>query len=296
MNSIRLKYFIVVNQTESIRKAAEILHISPAALSKSIKQLESETGTTLLVPSGRGIIITPAGRELARQAQPLLNELENLKKRIRDKTKINPDNEKIIRIGAFEVFTTHFLHKLLDAVPEHSQLILYKFTPGEIEKNLLEHKIDYGITYLPAPTSGILHRQIAQTEMCIFGKGKIYADMPWKQMPFAVPVQPPVGLPDKVQSLDGWPDGKIDRMIKYKVTVMESALELCRQGKAVIYLPSFVVNLHNKSVKPEFMLDQLPFPKGMSAQKHAVYVARRKTDVSDQVYSRIVQVIRGISK
>ncbi len=112
MDSNRLRYFLVVTETESLRKAAEALHISAGALSKAIKQLEYETGTTLLVPAGRGIVITEDGRELARRGQPLIEGLNRLKNELKEKQKSSDNHSKPIRMGSFEVFTTHFLSKL----------------------------------------------------------------------------------------------------------------------------------------------------------------------------------------
>jgi DNA-binding transcriptional LysR family regulator len=40
MDTNRLRYFLVVCETGSVRKAADLLHVSPAALSKAIKILE----------------------------------------------------------------------------------------------------------------------------------------------------------------------------------------------------------------------------------------------------------------
>lgn len=54
---------------------------------------------------------------------------------------------------------------------------------------------------------------------------------------FVVPIHPAEGTPSKVIGPDGWPDHLIERQIKYRVTMMESAMELCREGHAVAYLP-----------------------------------------------------------
>lgn len=292
MNNNRLRYFIVVNETESIRKAAETLHISPAALSKAIKQLEIEMGVTLLIPAGRGIMITDAGRHLAQQAEPLIAALERLKKDVKDKNKSHL--HKPIRIGSFEVFTTHFLTNLIDSLPEKNDLFLHEFMPGEMEKNLVEHNIDYGITYLPIPTAGIAHLQITHVDMQIFGRKKHFEHIPFAGLPFVIPVQPLLGSPNKVQGLDGWPDGCIERLVKYRVATMESALQLCRQGKAVAYLPSFVVNLHNQTVKPEYNLQSIPFSTMLPTQKQAVYLIKRKSEPNDIIFKKITQALRTI--
>src|SRR5438128_6994027 len=74
MNLNRLRYFVTVVETGSIRKAAELLHLTPAALSKAIDQLARETGVELVVPDGRGIQPTVRGRAIAQHARRVLDE------------------------------------------------------------------------------------------------------------------------------------------------------------------------------------------------------------------------------
>jgi DNA-binding transcriptional LysR family regulator len=294
MDSNRLRYFLVVAETESLRKAAEALHISAGALSKAIKQLEYETGITLLVPAGRGIVITKDGRELARRGQPLLEGLDRLKNELKEKQQSSGNNTRPIRIGSFEVFTTHFLSGLMEYIPANKDLLLREVIPGEMEQSLLADEIDYGITYMPIPTAGISHQQISFVAMSIFGQADIFEHVPFSKLPFVIPVLPLSGSPNRVQGLDGWPDGQVERLIRYRVTMMESALELCRQGKAVAYLPGFVVSLHNNTVKSTYNLQAIPFPESMLPQKQAVYLARRKADPDDNVCKKIIYAMRMI--
>jgi len=291
MDSNRLRYFLVVAKTESLRKAAETLHISAGALSKAIKQLEHEMATTLFVPVGRGIMITEDGRELARRSQPLLEGLTQLKSEFKEKRRSIAREAKPIRLGSFEVFTTHFLGELINFLPDNKDLLLHELIPGQLEQNLLNNEVDYGITYIPVPTAGISHQQISFVEMGIFGRASVFQQTPFARLPFVIPILPLTGSPTKVQGLDGWPDGRVERLIKYRVTMMESALELCRRGKAVAYLPSFVVKLHNNTVKPCYHLQAIALPEPMLPQKQAIYLAKRKADPDDLISLSIIQAI-----
>jgi len=295
MNSQRLKYFLIVCETESIRKAAEVLNITPAALSKAIKQLEFEIGTILLVPAGRGIFITEDGRELARRAQPLIEDLEKLKIALKEKRKPKAIKAKPIRIGSFEIFTTHCLGNLISAFNDASELILHELIPGDIEKSLLDYKVDYGITYIPIPTAGIIYKSVSFFEMKIYGLAGIFDKIPFSQLPFVIPLQTFLNSPGNSKGLDGWPETQVDRLTKYKVEMMESALELCRQGKAVAYLPSFVIKQHNKTVKDAYSLHPIAFPAAMKHEKYTIYIAKRKTDPDDQSFIKIAASLRNIS-
>ncbi len=292
MDSNRLRYFLAVNETGSIRKAAEILRISPAALSKAIKLFESELNLTLITPSGRGVIVTREGKELARLGKPLLDTLRALPKEIRGKK--DSQTTHPIRIGSFEIFTTHFLRGLVPTLGTLSSISLHEVIPGEMEKALLMDEVDYGITYIPIPTAGIVHQRVTQIEMGIFGLKDKFASHEFRNLPFVIPIHPILRSPNKVQGLDGWPDDKIYRLVKYRVTLMESALELCRMGLAVTYIPSFVARLHNETVKSSFALTPLKPPKGFTTQRAPVFLARRKNDPETDIFRKIAKVLRGV--
>src|SRR5271168_2893292 len=98
MDTDRLRYFCTVAQTAHIHRAAELLGISPAALSKSIKQLESELGLRLLASSGRGIAITDDGKSFAARAERWLADWDLLVASSQTKAR----ETRTLRIGAFE--------------------------------------------------------------------------------------------------------------------------------------------------------------------------------------------------
>ncbi|WP_153072177.1 LysR family transcriptional regulator, partial [Escherichia coli] len=59
---LTMRAFRRVVERNSFYKAAEDLAITPAALSKQIKQLESRLGTLLLVRTTRSMSLTEAGQ------------------------------------------------------------------------------------------------------------------------------------------------------------------------------------------------------------------------------------------
>src|SRR6185437_3317213 len=154
--------------------------------------------------------------------------------------------------------------------------------------------IDFGITYFPVSMSGIDHKKIAYTDMAIFRKKNTFDKITFTDLPFVVPTQPLIGAPNKLQGLDGWPESASNRFIKYRVAMMESALELCRQGKAAAYLPTFIGYLHNKTVKSTYQLQTISFPKEMPLQKRAIYIAKRKANPKNTLFEKIAEAIRYV--
>lgn len=273
MDLNRLRYFAVVAETGTIRQAAALLHISPTALSKAVKVLERELGVPLLQPRGRGIALTDEGRLLARRAGPVLADLASLPAEL---TTLRPRGPRI-RYASHEVFGTYFTRPLLDAAPDDATIEHRYVPPGAIERAVLEAQSDIGITYIPMPTDGVEHVHVADLDMGIWGVPEL-VDTPFEQLGFAAPVHGTIGSAIRPQSLDGWPDDRVPRTIRHRITTTESALELCRQGRAVAVFPTFVVELHNQTRTNEQRLVRLTDPPQLERTPQAVYLATRVGD------------------
>ena len=290
METDRLRYFIAIAQTESVRKAAELLNVSPSALSKTLRHLEDELEIKLTSPLGRGIVLTPEGRRLAQDAEKIIENLDQLKTTIRsdsEKKKKNP-----LRIATFEVFSTYFLSSLNDVGYKDRGLVLHEVVPGELERAVEQNQVDLGITYLPLPHPNVEHIKIMSIEMGVYRKKGTFEKLKQQEMPFVVPVLPLSGSPSRVRGLDGWPESAYDRKVLFEVTLMESALELCRQGRCVGYFPLFIIEQHNKKYKEEFNLVRHPSPFPGRKCYSDVYLVKRKDSVEDQNAKLVARLIR----
>lgn len=77
MDLNKLRYFLVVAETEHVTQAANMLGISQPALTRAIHRLEEELGVTLVAGEGRNIRLTEEGlflKEHAAQAMRTLDE------------------------------------------------------------------------------------------------------------------------------------------------------------------------------------------------------------------------------
>ncbi|MEO7009916.1 MAG: LysR substrate-binding domain-containing protein, partial [Caldimonas sp.] len=64
MNLTQLTYFIRVAEMGSFSKAALVLDVAQPALSRQVRLLETDLRTTLLHRTGRGVVLTDAGKRL----------------------------------------------------------------------------------------------------------------------------------------------------------------------------------------------------------------------------------------
>lgn len=76
MDIRRLKSFIVIVDSGSITRAADILHVAQPALSQQLAALEDHFGQKLLIRSQQGVTMTDAGRAVYRHAQIILRQMD----------------------------------------------------------------------------------------------------------------------------------------------------------------------------------------------------------------------------
>jgi|TARA_R110001599_G_scaffold337213_3_gene555433 DNA-binding transcriptional LysR family regulator len=76
------KYFLTVSETGSVRKAADILHVSASAISRQIINLEHSFGSKLLDRNPSGIQLTVEGKILESHMRKTIREMEIAKSRI----------------------------------------------------------------------------------------------------------------------------------------------------------------------------------------------------------------------
>ncbi len=69
--------FVSASDLQSFARASEALHVSPAAVSFQIKQIEDATGFVLFERVGRNVILTDAGHTLLVFAKAVLQALED---------------------------------------------------------------------------------------------------------------------------------------------------------------------------------------------------------------------------
>lgn len=294
MDITKLSYFCKIVECGSYKQASQELHISQPALSKSIKLLEEEIETKLIIPSGRGIEITQSGLVLAGKAQNIIDQYQNFVATIKGDL---PHRQKSLRIGSFEVFSTHFLGRIFKDEFLNRTIEIFEFSPGQLEQAIIDHVIDIGITYHPIAKNELDLLKIKDIEMGIFGL-KQFKKKPLEQLPFVAPLALPSSTPTRVRGLDGWPDQAINRKICFRVQLLETAMELCRQGSAVGYFPKFLIELHNKKHRKEFQLETISpkftqnQKKLLNSSKQAIYLIKRKNMEESSDIKKLAKWIR----
>lgn len=102
----------------NLAEAAKRLHLSRAAVSKAIKELERSLGQVLFERSRQGMQPTAAGLRVAKHARLLVNELRHLTEEVASE---GPSGASLLRIGMPPFVAEHVapavLRRLRDAAP-----------------------------------------------------------------------------------------------------------------------------------------------------------------------------------
>ncbi len=274
MEITRLRYFCAIVETGSVRRAAELLHVSPGALSKALAQVEELAGVPLFARVGRAIALTDAGRAFHGRAAKVIEAygaLANAAARPRTA------HDDLLRVGSFEVFTTHLLGHVIARERTSAPVTAHELVPERMEEAILKDEVDFGLTYAPVAMAGIEFLPLGELVMGIFGQ-ETFRKAPFEELAFAVPITPIGGHVAGMQSLDGWPNDAPPRTIRYRFELLESALVLAREGRAVVHCPSFVVKLSNRHAAVDARLVPLPLPGKMTPVRAPVYLVKRASE------------------
>src|SRR5437868_12002053 len=74
MDIRQLKAFVAIAESGTFTAGAVRVHVTQAAISMQIRQLENETGAQLFVRAPRRVILTEAGEKLLERAYAILRE------------------------------------------------------------------------------------------------------------------------------------------------------------------------------------------------------------------------------
>ena len=153
MDSANLQAFVKIAETGSFSLAANELFITQPAISKRIKQLESQLGSQLIDRIGKHSQLTQTGKVLLPKARQILQDIDSVKQQISDLAG-NP-------MGSLSMATSHHigLHRLPPVLREFNQRfgaveLDLNFMDSEQACRLIEHnELELAVVTLPFKSS-----------------------------------------------------------------------------------------------------------------------------------------------
>lgn len=145
----QLKLFSEVAKHKSITKAAEAMHLSQPALSKSIMALEEELGMTLIIRTNKTSDLTDAGKVVLDYAQKMNGLLDEMKTTLNDMTNLTRGQ---INIGLPPFIGSLFFPRVM-AKFHHTypniELNITEYGGARVVKSVEEGEFELGVAVLP---------------------------------------------------------------------------------------------------------------------------------------------------
>lgn len=149
MNLRDLHYLVALAEHRHFGHAAEACFVSQPTLSTQIRKLEDELGVALVERAPRKVLLTEAGREIARRARQVLAEVDEIKT-IAQRTR-DPQAGRL-RLGIFPTLGPYLLPLLVPLARERFprlELLLFEEKTEHVLRMLREGALDAGILALP---------------------------------------------------------------------------------------------------------------------------------------------------
>lgn len=234
-----LPAFRVVAETEHLPSAARTLHVTPSALSRTIRLLEDDLGQRLFEREGRRIRLNPAGEDLLHAVRDAMRLVHEGYGAVRDARFVGP-----VTVSCATPLTAPLLFEALRALrASHPGLVptlrptAVSRIPGELLTGRLDLALVDGNIAHPELSierlGGLEHRVFAAPDhpLCAApppSPARVLAE------PFVAPPSDAEGLP-----VDAWPP-HLDRTVVLRVERMQLGVDACREGLGLCVLPLVV--------------------------------------------------------
>ena len=162
----QLRAFVAIAESGTFTAGALRVHITQAAISMQIRQLESEVGARVFVRAPRHIILTEAGEHLLQRARLILREHDSALDEIAE---LAGAERGRLRIGsASAMVLTDQLPKILkDLLKQHpaAEITVTSGTSEALVEQILAGELDIAFVSLPVDVRGIQTDRLSDDQL-----------------------------------------------------------------------------------------------------------------------------------
>lgn len=238
----QLRAFVLIAESSSFTRTAELLHLSQPALSYTIRKLEESLGLQLLARNTRMVELTPAGRHFLAQARRMLRDMEDA---VRDARETLALTRGIIRLGALPTAAASFLPQAIAAFAQlHPgiEVHLRDGRAGEILGWLQSGEVEAGITSSPAEGLSLNFEPLLDDNLVLLVQEDAKRRSQWQRLPY-IALTPDTSirpLADAALRHLGMQPTPV-----WEVAHMSSVVALVREGLGFSLLPASCASVFN---------------------------------------------------
>ncbi len=286
-----LPTFFVVAEEGSIGAASARLHVTPAAVSRTLRLLEAEFEEKLFNRVGRSLVLNERG--------------VRLRAALRDATTVVDRGiagslfsgfAGPLRVASLGVLTDHFVVTTLlelkreypELIPEHQNL-----STAAAATAVARGSVDVAFYYEDLTVEDVQVEHLASTTMSVY----CGADHPLfraRKLPLDRVLAHAFSVPqigDSGRALDGWPTD-VPRKIGMRITTLRSNLEVCLSGALLCVLPDVTADASVRARK-------LRRIRAVALEEIPIYVARPlgglRGGAADAVVHRVRERVEAFS-
>ena len=251
-----LRAFVTATRHASLQEAAGELHITPSALSKTIRRLEGDLRAPLFDRSGKAMRLNATGKRLRERALSLLDMVEQTRAEFE-----GASFRVQCRIGGPPILQWRHgpaLTRTVARLYADSSVLFKPQYEDEALQGLLRGELDFalvtGEALRNAPAGAALHTlalgglemqlAAARTHPLAAGAKGRTLRLSSKRLLAHDFVSPSrsifCGVPRGARS-DGWHEDVMPRRVRYWADDLQVLLALVRDGAALAYLPAFTL-------------------------------------------------------
>jgi DNA-binding transcriptional LysR family regulator len=162
----QLKAFVAIAETGTFTAAALRVHVTQAAISMQIRQLENEVGAKLFVRAPRHVILTEAGEHLLQRARQILREHDAA---IEELAELAGAERGRLRIGSASamVLTDPLPDILKQLRKQHprAEVSVVSGTSEALVQQILAGELDLAFVSLPVEARGIQTERLSEDQL-----------------------------------------------------------------------------------------------------------------------------------
>ncbi len=248
MTLLSYQVFKTVTEQGSFRKAAEILGLTPSAISHTISAMESELGSAVLNRSKNGVTLTNYGEQIFPYVNAVLNSDESLKQVIAEMDGLKKGK---VKIGCFSSICTNWLPDIIHSFEKQYPDIIIEVFQGsydDVSYWLKNGIVDIGFSSASSAGDIPIESLYKEPLLCVFPKGKGPDDK-------TLPIKIETLKKQKFVAQRETTDADIQRFFKSNNLNIQSAYHVVDDMSAI----ALVANGFGIAIMPELVMNDMPY-------------------------------------
>ena len=253
MNLKQLEYFVRVAEFGSFSRAAMILNVAQPALSRQVRLLEADLRCALLQRTGRGVVLTEAGKRLFERSVGILQLVQQAREDV-DAGRGEPSGRLVIGLppSLGRMLTLALVERFRDLLPKAHPVIVEGLST-HIAEWIATGRVDIALVHNPEIQPAIEIQPLLDEPLCLVGPARGRAPRPaadgvrmGSPVTFAELTRQPLLIPDHTQTIRRLIDAQaalsgLKLTIAWEVSGVPAILDLVRAGHGHAVLGSAAV-------------------------------------------------------